>query len=113
MHKMGLKVMVYTVDEPATMRRMIENGVDGIISNKPALLGAQFTRFLILGATFCSLFDGFGCVMTTYGLACFDGFDYSQSEAEPAGVQHRAGVATTEHFPAAFFPNRKVTIKKR
>jgi glycerophosphoryl diester phosphodiesterase len=31
----GLKVLVWTVDEPALMRRMIANGVDGIMSNYP------------------------------------------------------------------------------
>uniref|UniRef100_A0A7S2XDJ8 GP-PDE domain-containing protein n=1 Tax=Lotharella oceanica TaxID=641309 RepID=A0A7S2XDJ8_9EUKA len=38
MHQHGFKVMVYTVDAPGRMLKMIKNGVDGIITNKPALL---------------------------------------------------------------------------
>ena len=35
---LGLKVVVWTVNEPADMRRMIEWGVNGIISDRPDLL---------------------------------------------------------------------------
>jgi glycerophosphoryl diester phosphodiesterase len=35
---LGLKVVVWTVNEPADMRRMIEWGLDGIISDRPDLL---------------------------------------------------------------------------
>jgi glycerophosphoryl diester phosphodiesterase len=35
---LGLKVVVWTVNEPADMRRLIEWGVDGIISDRPDLL---------------------------------------------------------------------------
>ena len=35
---LGLKVVVWTVNEPADMRRMIEWGVDGMISDRPDLL---------------------------------------------------------------------------
>jgi glycerophosphoryl diester phosphodiesterase len=35
---LGLKVVVWTVNSPADMRRMIEWGVDGIISDRPDLL---------------------------------------------------------------------------
>jgi len=35
---LGLKVVVWTVNDPADMRRMIEWGVDGIISDRPDLL---------------------------------------------------------------------------
>ncbi|HET9403200.1 MAG TPA: glycerophosphodiester phosphodiesterase [Burkholderiales bacterium] len=35
---LGLKVVVWTVNEPADMRRMIEMGVDGVISDRPDLL---------------------------------------------------------------------------
>ena len=37
---LGLKVVVWTVNDPAGMRRMIEWGVDGIISDRPDLLRA-------------------------------------------------------------------------
>lgn len=37
-HFMGLKVISWTVDDADEMRRLIENGVDGIITNKPDLL---------------------------------------------------------------------------
>ena len=35
---LGLRVVVWTVNEPADMRRMIEWGVDGIISDRPDIL---------------------------------------------------------------------------
>ena len=37
-HSRGLRVNTWTVNEPDEMRRLIEAGVDGIITNKPDLL---------------------------------------------------------------------------
>jgi glycerophosphoryl diester phosphodiesterase len=37
-HTLGLKVVVWTVNQPADMARLIEMGVDGIISDRPDLL---------------------------------------------------------------------------
>jgi glycerophosphoryl diester phosphodiesterase len=37
-HTLGLKVVVWTVNKPADMARLIEMGVDGIISDHPDLL---------------------------------------------------------------------------
>lgn len=37
-HALGLRVVVWTVNKPEDMARMIEIGVDGIISDKPDLL---------------------------------------------------------------------------
>jgi glycerophosphoryl diester phosphodiesterase len=37
-HALGLKVVVWTVNQPADMARLIETGVDGIISDRPDLL---------------------------------------------------------------------------
>jgi glycerophosphoryl diester phosphodiesterase len=34
----GLKVVVWTVNNPADMRRVIDWGVDGVISDRPDLL---------------------------------------------------------------------------
>jgi glycerophosphoryl diester phosphodiesterase len=35
-HKRGYKAWVYTVDDPARAKELIEAGIDGIISNRPA-----------------------------------------------------------------------------
>ncbi len=37
-HTLGLRVVVWTVNKPEDMARMIETGVDGIISDRPDLL---------------------------------------------------------------------------
>ena len=37
-HALGLKVVVWTVNKPTDMARLIEMGVDGIISDRPDLL---------------------------------------------------------------------------
>jgi glycerophosphoryl diester phosphodiesterase len=37
-HTLGLKVVVWTVNQPADMAHLIEMGVDGIISDRPGLL---------------------------------------------------------------------------
>ena len=34
-HEAGLEVQVWTVDEPADIRRLLDWGVDGIISDRP------------------------------------------------------------------------------
>jgi glycerophosphoryl diester phosphodiesterase len=36
-HQRGKKLYVWTVDDPLTMSRMISMGVDGLITNEPAL----------------------------------------------------------------------------
>ncbi|AKT52523.1 glycerophosphodiester phosphodiesterase [Arsenicicoccus sp. oral taxon 190] len=36
-HRRGLKVVPWTVDDPATMQALIDNGVDGFITNYPDL----------------------------------------------------------------------------
>ena len=37
-HEAGLRVLPYTVDDPAEMRRLLAVGVDGMITNRPDLL---------------------------------------------------------------------------
>lgn len=37
-HKLGMNVLTWTVDDPAVMRRMVTYQVDGIITNKPDVL---------------------------------------------------------------------------
>lgn len=37
-HERGLKVWVYTIDDPVVARQLIEIGVDGIITNNPAVI---------------------------------------------------------------------------
>ena len=34
-HRLGLKVIPWTIDDPATMNKLIDDGVDGIITNYP------------------------------------------------------------------------------
>lgn len=46
-HALGLKVTVWSVDDPKEMLNMIRMGVDGIITNRPdLLLGVQATQHL-------------------------------------------------------------------
>ena len=37
-HERGHAVHVYTVDEPDDIRRCLEAGIDGIITNRPAVV---------------------------------------------------------------------------
>ena len=41
---LGLKVIPWTVNEPADMHRLIEWGVDGVISDRPDLLRQAAAR---------------------------------------------------------------------
>ena len=43
-HAEGITVIAWTVDDPATMRGLVAIGVDGITTNRPDLLVAQFPR---------------------------------------------------------------------
>ena len=43
-HRLNLPVQVWTVDEPADMRRLLSWGVDGIQSDRPDLLSAVLTE---------------------------------------------------------------------
>jgi glycerophosphoryl diester phosphodiesterase len=43
-HDLGLRVVVWTVNDPAQIARLIELGVDGIISDRPDLVLAALRR---------------------------------------------------------------------
>jgi glycerophosphoryl diester phosphodiesterase len=48
-HAAGLAVHVWTIDEPRAMRRLLEAGVDGIVSNRPGLAREVVDSFLGVG----------------------------------------------------------------
>jgi glycerophosphoryl diester phosphodiesterase len=43
-HAHGIRVIVWTVDEPALMDRLLDAGVDGIITDRPDLLRETYVR---------------------------------------------------------------------
>jgi glycerophosphoryl diester phosphodiesterase len=43
-HALGLRVVVWTVNDPAQIANMVELGVDGIISDRPDLALAELKR---------------------------------------------------------------------
>jgi glycerophosphoryl diester phosphodiesterase len=38
LHQLNLKVEVWTVNDPAIMRRLLKMGVDGVITDRPDIL---------------------------------------------------------------------------
>jgi glycerophosphoryl diester phosphodiesterase len=45
LHAAGFKVVPYTIDDPAQMRKLLKLGVDGIISDRPDLLHQELANF--------------------------------------------------------------------
>jgi len=43
-HKLGLRVVVWTVNDPAQMKRMVEMGVDGLITDRPDIFRTTLQR---------------------------------------------------------------------
>jgi glycerophosphoryl diester phosphodiesterase len=41
-HELGLRVIVWTVNDPAQMKRMVEMGVDGLITDRPDVFRTEF-----------------------------------------------------------------------
>ena len=48
-HRMGLQVHVWTINRPARMERLLDRGVDGIMTDRPDLLREVFTKRGIWG----------------------------------------------------------------
>lgn len=48
-HRMGLQVHVWTINHPARMERLLDRGVDGIMTDRPDLLREVFTKRGIWG----------------------------------------------------------------
>jgi glycerophosphoryl diester phosphodiesterase len=43
-HDLGIRVIVWTVNDPAQMKRMVEMGVDGLITDRPDVFHATLRR---------------------------------------------------------------------
>ena len=50
-HEAGLEVQVWTVDDEANMKRLLEWGVDALISNRPDLAASVRNEFLSAGSS--------------------------------------------------------------
>jgi len=44
-HKLNCKLMYWTINDPAQMRRLLEKGCDGIVTDRPDLAIKEFERF--------------------------------------------------------------------
>ena len=43
-HDLGVRVIVWTVNDPAQIAKMLDLGVDGIISDRPDLVVAELKK---------------------------------------------------------------------
>ncbi len=100
-HRNGIKVVPWTIDDPATMRKLIDDGVDGIITDYPdRLRQVMQERGLRLPKAYASPFDirghrGARAVRPENTLAAFR---YALANTDVSTLELDTGVTTDGHL---------------